>query len=926
MKTCFKLIVLGLLVGMVEAGHLPLSFEARDGAFITHGLRQPLALTATGITFLEMVGADRTAKGTGLNRLSGVAHYYLGNDPPQWRVGVPLYERVEFRGVYPGVDVVYYANGQHLEYDFIVAPGADPNQIRLRAGKFALTPDGELTTGEFRLCWPVIFQGNRQIAGSYCLDTDGTAGFVVGEYDPSRELVIDPVLIFSTYLGGSGQDLGQSIAVHTNGHVYVAGYTDAADFPSAGGSFGGARDAYVAKLNATGTALLFATYLGGSGIEQGHGLAVDKDGNAYVGGTTASANFPTTGGAFDSTLGGDWDAFVVKLSATGTLVYSTYLGGSGDENNVFALGGVTVNAAGNAFVAGITTSTDFPTTSGAHKQLLSGPSDAFVVKLNPAGTGLVYGTYLGGSSYDGAYGIALDATEAAYVTGLTRSSNFPTTTGAYDRTFGGGSCYSIMVPCADAFVAKLNAAGSALVYSTFLGGASEDNGYAIAVDTKGNAYLTGDTASMDFPTTPGAFSRTNGGLGDAFVAKLNSNGTTLVYSTYLGGVSGSDGGYAIAVDAHQCAYVAGEARSWAFPVTPDALNTNVTGGFLTKVNVGGTDLEYSTFLGDGAYGIALDTAANIYVTGYTDATNFPTTDGAFRTTRQGYRDSFVTQFANIPSPPQADLQLTKTGPTGDAAINFPIAYTLVVTNLGPDPATAVVVTDNLPATTAFLSAVPSQGNCQINGNTLTCQLGQLTSAATVTLQLSAGSEGLLTNTAAVTATQPDPDPANNAATAVTKVIRPNHDLAITALKAPKKITLQPGVTPKPGKLSLSIQNVGAIPETIADATALVNLLNLQIESLGGCAVPEVTLLAPTTFPVILAPKQKLKIAATVAIVCANDPAASSKTESHADYRYTVALDHPTDIQPANDVCPRPASGPDKGCAKGLVVLTDVIVK
>ncbi|MCG3149727.1 MAG: hypothetical protein PCFJNLEI_03192 [Verrucomicrobiae bacterium] len=926
MKTCFKLIALGLLAGLAEAGHLPLSFEARDGAFITHGLRQPLALTPTGITFLELVGANRSAEGTGLNRLAGVANYYLGNDPAQWRVGVPLYERVEFRGVYPGVDVVYYGTDQHLEHDFIVAPGADPNQIRLRAGKFALTPDGELTTGEFRLRRPVIFQGNRQIAGGYCLDTDGTAGFVVGEYDPSRELVIDPVLVFSTYLGGTGTEIGQSIAVHTNGQVYVTGYTESANFPSATGSLGGTRDAYVAKLNAAGTALLFATYIGGTGIEQGHGLAVDKDGNAYIGGVTQSADFPTTVGAFDTTYGGPSDAFVVKLSATGALVYSTYLGGSGDENNVFALGGVAVNTAGNAFVAGITTSADFPTTSGAHKQFLSGPSDAFVVKLDATGTGLVYGTYLGGSSYDGAYGVAIDATEAAYVAGLTRSSNFPTTAGAFDRTFGGGLCFNNSVPCADGFVAKLNPAGSALVYSTYLGGAREDNSYAIAADIKGNAYVTGDTTSTNFPVSPGAFSSVNTGLGDAFVTKLNSNGTAAVFSTYLGGSSGLDGGYAIAVDAHQSAYVAGEGRAFTFPVTPDAVNTNSPGGFVAKLNVGGTDLEYSTFLGDGAYGIALDSAANIYVTGYTDATNFPTTGGAISTTRSGFRDSFVTKLSNIPSPPQADLHLTKTGPAGDAPISAPIAYTLLVTNLGPDQATTVVLTDTLPATTAFLSAVPSQGTCQLQGNLLTCQLGTLTAAATVTLQLSASTDGRLTNTASVTATQPDPDPSNNSAVVITQVVRPIHDLAITAFKAPKKVTLKAGVLPKPDKMKLTVRNAGPNTETITTLAMLTNLVKITIESLGGCPVPGPVLTPPKLLPVVLSPGKSLKLSYTVTLDCANDAAAGL---GHEDYRFTAQVNHAVidgnpDTTPTNDTCPRPASGTDKGCAKGLELLTDVI--
>jgi hypothetical protein len=488
------------------------------------------------------------------------------------------------------------------------------------------------------------------IEGKYVLVGEHQVAFQVADYDRSKPLVIDPTLAYSTYLGGSNWEAANGIAVDALGDAYLAGTTASGNFPTTAGSFqthlnGREANAFVCKLNATGSALIYSTYLGGSNGSEAFGIAVDASGNAYVTGWTASSTFPTTAGALQTTFGGGYDdAFVSKLNATGSaLVYSTYLGGgSYDEGH-----GIAVDASGSAYVTGFSYSSNFPTTAGAFQGALGGYDDAFVSKLNPAGSALIYSTYLGGGRYDdgrgiavdasgsayvtgfsystnfpttaGAlqakpgggydafvsklnaggsallystylggglddfgYGIAVDASDNAYVTGLTYSSNFPTTTGALQTTLGGGEGGGYD----DAFVAKLNAGGSVLVYSTYLGGSGDEAGYGIAIDGSDNAYVTGLTYSNNFPTTPGAFRTTLGGLDDAFVSKLNAAGSALLYSTYLGG-SIDDAGYSIAVDASGNAYAAGVAGSRNFPTTAGAFQTSLVGGhnaFVARVN------------------------------------------------------------------------------------------------------------------------------------------------------------------------------------------------------------------------------------------------------------------------------------------------------------------------------------------------------
>ncbi|TYP73299.1 SBBP repeat-containing protein [Paenibacillus methanolicus] len=607
----------------------------------------------------------------------GTFNYFRGSNPTQHHVQLPVYREVTYRQVWPGIDVVFQGDQRNLKYDVVLHPGGHVDDIRFvceGADHIHLDDAGNLlietSLGTFTDLKPFAYQDTgcqrQPIDCRFVLrsEADGSKniGFELMEQsDPGYPLVIDPILSYSTYLGGSENDVGFGIAVDASGSAYVAGFTASTDFPTTPGAFdttfNASFEAFVTKLNPAGTALVYSTYLGGSGSEQGLGIAVDLSGNAYVAGFTSSADFPTTPGAFDTTLGGLQNAFVTKLDPAGSaLVYSTYLGGSVTDQG----SGIVLDASGNAYVTGSTQSADFPVTPGAFDTTLSGFQNAFVTKLNPTGTALVYSTYLGGSGSDQGNGIALDALGNAYVTGFTQSSDFPTTPGAFDTSSSG---------LQDAFVTKLNPAGTALVYSTYLGGSVIETGYGIAVDTSDHAYVTGDTASADFPTTPGAFDTTFNSSFDAFVTKLNPAGTALVYSTYLGG-SGFDRGTDIALDASGTAYVTGFTQSADFPTTPDAFENSLIGPqnvFVTKLNSTGTALVYSTYLGgsgsEQGLGIALDAFGNAYVAGVTASDDFPTTSGAFDSTFGGVQDAFVVKFDFVQSFSTGVIpNLTETGP------------------------------------------------------------------------------------------------------------------------------------------------------------------------------------------------------------------------------------------------------------------------
>jgi hypothetical protein len=607
---------------------------------------------------MGLTGANPQPNVLGTGRLPGKVNYFLGPDPRRWRVGIPTFAKVLYRDVYPGIDLAYYGRHGRLEYDFVVRPGGEPDAITLRfagAGDLNATSGGDLVLrvggGELRLQRPHAYQELngvlRDVRGGFVRVGAHEVGFRIGSYDLNRPLVIDPVLSYSTYLGGAGDEQANLVAVDGAGNAYVTGRTASSNFPTTSGldsTLGGAQDGFVTKLNPAGSALVYSTYIGGSASDDGETIVVDASSNAYVTGITSSNDLPTTAGAADTTFGGVEDAYVAKFSSTGGLTYSTYLGGSGIDEGL----GLVLDGAGNAYAAGFTESSDFPTTPGAADTSLGGVRDAYVTKLNAVGSALLYSSYVGGGATEQAGSIALDSARSAYVTGITGSSDFPTTPGAFDTTLAGRqqqTC-AAATPC-DVFVTKLNGTGSALLYSTYLGGSGDESvPFGLAVDASFNAYLTSRTFSSDFPTTPNAFDSTLGGSQDAFVTKLNASGSALAYSTYLGG-SGTERSFSIALDDTR-AWVTGRTSSSDFP-TADPIDESLGGNqdaFVAKLNTPGAGLMFSTYLGGGAtdlgVGIALDSATpnpNAYIIGATGSSDFPTTQGAFDATLAGAQTS-----------------------------------------------------------------------------------------------------------------------------------------------------------------------------------------------------------------------------------------------------------------------------------------------
>lgn len=607
---------------------------------------------------INFTGASVTTTSRGVDPQPGYHNYFIGNDKTKWASNVALYGRAEVQGLYPGVDAVFYLDGGKPRYDIVVKPGANTSQVRMNiegAKSVKVDATGSLSIqtsmGAIQQRGLYAYQdvgGKRQqVKCVFVVDGKRTVTFNVGKYDRSRPLVIDP-LVYSTYLGGSGSDVAHGVAVDGSGNVYVTGYTTSTTFPTTLGAYntsytsggagffgGGSEDAFVTKLNNSGSTLAYSTYLGGSGNDVPLEIAVDGSGNAYITGFTYSTNFPTSN-AYQSAKSGTADAFVTKFNSSGSaLVYSTYLGGSGSIDDGH---GIAVDGSGNAYIVGSTNSTNYPTAGAYQSTYGGGTRDAIVTKLSSSGSTLVYSTYLGGSDFEYASGVAIDGSGNAYVTGRTFSTNFPTA-GAYQSTNAGSE---------DAFVTKFNSSGNTLTYSTYLGGSGSDFGQMIAIDGSGNAYVTGWTYSTNFPTS-GAYQSSNGGGQDVFVTKLNSGGTTLVYSTYIGG-SGSEFGVGIAVDGSGNAHVAGLTNSTNFPTSDPYQSTNGGGydGFVTKLNSNGSTLTHSTYLGgtanDVGESIAVDASGNAYVTGYTASTNFPTS-GAYQSSNGGSEDVFVAKLS-----------------------------------------------------------------------------------------------------------------------------------------------------------------------------------------------------------------------------------------------------------------------------------------
>jgi uncharacterized repeat protein (TIGR01451 family) len=850
--------------------------------------------TSRSVVSLKLKGANAKAAARGVDQLRERRNYFIGNDARKWRTDVPTFRAVRYDEIYPGISLTYYGNQEQLEYDFAVAAGADARMIRLEfnsgvrpkiseAGELVLRTAG----GEVRQQKPVIYQevdGHRQlIDGQYVLLDKREVGFEIGSYDRNKTLVIDPTLVYSTYLGGGGDDLGSSIAVDSNNNVYIAGTTSSVNFPLQNAAFGanaGLADIFVTKIDATAANIVYSTYVGGSGLDRGDGIAIDSGGNAYVVGRvdSSSINFPTTAGSFAPTYrGGDFDGVVLKLNAQGnSLVYSAFLGG--EEND--STEGVVVDAAGSAYVTGGTKSIGFPTTGNSYQGNRGGDTDAFLTKINAAGSSLLYSTYLGGAGTDRGSGVAIDSNGNAYLAGFTGSGDFPTAD-AFQNDFGGGF---------DAFVAQIDTKLSgvnSLVFCSYLGGTADDKAYGIALDTAiNNFYVVGQTSSSNFPVLSPAQPASGGGF-DAFIAKISVSGVK-AYATYLGG-SGDDRGTGIAVNSAGAAYVTGFTSSPNFP-TVSPLQGSKGGGsdaFVAKLSAVGSAFLYSTYLGGNGNEtsvstvtstnpIALDSSDNAYITGYTASNNFPTTPSPLQGANAGgASDAFVAKISDsapvadftlsatpssqtvnpgsgttytvtvtpvggftgnvalsvtgqsvdtnaafnppsvsitdsssqtsvltitttgatppgtypltivgvngslqhsagvsliVPGATSANLSVTKTASPNPAIVGASLTYRIIVTNNGPSPATNATLTDPLPAGPLFVSATPTQGTCS-GTTTITCNFGNLAKGSSVTANIvvTPQATGQLSNTASVNAGETDPDAADNSATTLTTV-------------------------------------------------------------------------------------------------------------------------------------------------------------
>jgi hypothetical protein len=644
---------------------------------------------STAVVHMHLVGANATAALAASGAMPGTSNYFIGKDQSKWRSGVARYARVFYQNVYPGVEMAFHGAGRELEFDFVLAPGANPAPIGFQfSGNRGMKTDdsGDLiissAAGNVLLRKPVAYQeqnGARQLVHArFVLKAANQISFELGTYDRSRELVIDPSVSYATYLGGVGSDEGLGIAFDNSGNAFVTGETASTNFPITGSTVLRGVDAFVTKISADGKNLIYSTYVGGSGTDSGNGVAVDASGDAFVAGGTTSSDFPTSLGAVQTNFKGSAEnAFAFELNPSGTtLTYSTYLGGTGANGDV-ALGVAAFVSSGNSFVyvVGLTSSADFPINTNPLQTCSGGINNGFVTKLTPKGTGasdLIYSTCLavGGATVDNAKAVAVDSSGNAYVTGAASGTTFITTLGAFQTTCGTApNCNGGL---SDAFVTVIKPDGSGYIYSTFLGGSGSDAGSSIAIDSSGSAYVTGSTASPDFPLKSSFQTTFGGGNTDAFVTKLNPAGTALVYSTYLGG-NVDDAGKGISVDAAGNAYVTGQTNSTTFPMATPTQST-LKGGydaFVSEFNAAGSQLIFSTYLGGasdenigGNFGaIAVDNAgANIYVTGSTASTDFPTTSGVRQPLSGGGVDAFVAKFTQTPTGSTFSIAATALSP------------------------------------------------------------------------------------------------------------------------------------------------------------------------------------------------------------------------------------------------------------------------
>lgn len=730
-----------------------------DSAEAWLDLRGGLSGESAGVVHASLVNAAKRVDAVAEEPQAGRVNYLLGNDPSRWIQDVPTFGRIRYRDVYPGVDIVYYGTGGRLEHDFVVAPGADPRKIRMRlAGVESMEVDDSTGDALLRLSgnqsvtWkkPLLYQSigglRRHVEGRYRVESKGELGFEVGVYDPDRPLIIDPVVLYSTYLGRGGNETASRMAVDDSGNVYLTGVSTDNSYPSTPGGAAltpplARGNIIVTKLNATASELVYSTILGGAGIDIGLGIAVDAQGAVYVTGATASEDFPTTPNVIQRTYGKPsaeyattpavGDCFITRLNAAGNNIsFSTYLGGTVLD----ACSAVALDGAGNIFVAGATNSANFPTTDGSFQRNFRGGrgtyavlknADGFLAKLNSSATEILYATFFGGNGEEGATGLAVDAEGNAYVSGSTNSTfGFPvTSTAPQTRYIGSGG--NPEAALGDAFVLKFNPTGSTLIYGSLLGGLKDDAAFGIAIDKQGAAYITGSTLSSDFPVTPVARQGNYRGqsvtaefyAGDAFVAKMNPAGTAWEYVTYLGG-SADDRGVAIRALDDGTAWVLGHTVSDDFWVTEDATQRRFAGGraqefynsgdiFLTRISPNGQTLLFSTFLGgqgnDWALGLGGDSRGSVYLAGGTSSPDFPTTPGVFQRAYGTAQNLFL---------PIGDVFVAKFGEptqTGPAVSIAGVANAASYDGSAISPGQIIVIAGTQIGPEALQSAAPAAG-------------------------------------------------------------------------------------------------------------------------------------------------------------------------------------------------------------------------
>ena len=625
-------------------GRTPLSttYFAADGAVLSFrdsGV-DPDRTHQDAVVRMRFAGSNRRSRVEALQPQTSKSNYFIGNHPTEWRTGVPRFGSIAYRDLYPGIDAVFYGNQTRLEYDLVINPGADPASIRLRfegSRPLRIDENGDLILGtagrSIRQQKPAIYQnlgGSRvPVEGRYVLRSKNEVGFQIARYQKNAPLIVDPV-VFATYLGGNGGDSGNAIALDANGNVFITGTTSSTNFPVRNAqqpNYGGGNDVFVAKLDPTG-ALLWCTYLGGSSSENSGTVATDSSGAVYVTGQTTSTNFPTLS-AFQTTLKGAVTPTLPNWTPMET-GFLTYLGGSNVEYGF----GIAVDAAGNAAISGYTASVDFPTVHPF--QAVKGSSNhAFAAKLNATGTALIYSTYIGGNGQDYGNNITSTPQGDVYISGDTTSTDLPLLH-AFQTTNAGG---------ADGFVVHIDPQGN-LVYSTYIGGSGGDAVRHLAVNSAGEVWITGETGSTDFPTV-NAYQPTNAGGLDGYLAKISASGSTLLYSTYIGG-SKADMPNDVAMDSAGNVYIAGNTTSTDFPVMGAVQFTNGGGqdGFLVKFSPAGIPL-FSTYLGgsntDVANGVAVDNNGFAHLTGTTQSTDFPVLN-AVQPTNGGATDAFIAKI------------------------------------------------------------------------------------------------------------------------------------------------------------------------------------------------------------------------------------------------------------------------------------------